>query len=211
MSLISKIKSNPSLKKFALWTLTSINEHRPRMWTKIFLNPFMHKRGTGSIIRGMSKIDLFPFNNFSLGNHSIIESFSTLNNGVGDITIGNHSFIGTSNVIIGPVEIGNRVMTAQHVVISGMNHSYEDINVPPTIQKVTSSTIRISDNVWIGANCVVIPGISIGRHSVIGAGSVVTRDIPDYCVAVGNPARVVKKYNHDNGVWEKIKSDGPAE
>jgi acetyltransferase-like isoleucine patch superfamily enzyme len=204
MGLISTIKSNSLLKKVALWMLTPPNEHRPRLWTKIFLNPFIHKRGKGSIIRGMSKIDLFPFNNFTLGKHTVIEHFSTVNNGVGDVTIGEYSFIGTSNVIIGPVIIGNRVMTAQNVVISGMNHSYKDVDLPPTIQPVTTSQITIADNVWIGANCVIIPGISIGHHSVIGAGSVVTKDIPDYCVAVGNPARLVKRYNHETKLWDKL-------
>ena len=180
------------------------NEHRPRLWTKVLLNPFIHSRGRGSIIRRRTKVDLFPFKNFRIGNHTIIEDFSTINNGVGDISIGNHSFIGAGNVIIGPVEIGNRVMTAQNVVISGMNHSYEDISTPPTIQPVTTHTIVIEDNVWIGANCVVIPGVRIGRHSVIGAGSVVTKDIPAYSVAVGNPSRVVKRYNEETKIWEKL-------
>jgi acetyltransferase-like isoleucine patch superfamily enzyme len=201
--MISKIKSNSFLKKIALWMLTPPYEYRPRLWTKIFLNPFIHKHGRGSIIRGRSKIDLFPFKNFSIGDYSVVEDFSTLNNGVGNLHIGDHSFIGAGNVIIGPVEIGNRVMTAQNVVISGMNHSYEDINIPPTLQKVTTNSIKIHDNVWIGANSVILPGITIGLHSVVGAGSVVTRNIPDYSVAVGNPAKVVKQYNHETGVWEK--------
>ena len=201
--MISKIKSNSVLKKIALWMLTPPNEHRPRLWTKIFLNPFMHKHGKGSIIRGRSKIDLFPFRDFSIGNYSIIEDFSTINNGVGNLYIGDHSFIGAGNVIIGPVEIGNRVMTAQNVVISGMNHSYEDISTPPTLQKVTTNPIKIYDNVWIGANSVILPGITIGRHSVVGAGSVVTKSLPEYSVAVGNPAKVVKQYNPETGVWEK--------
>lgn len=201
--MISKIKSNSVLKKIALWMLTPPNEHRPRLWTKIFLNPFMHKHGKGSIIRGRSKIDLFPFRDFSIGNYSIIEDFSTINNGVGNLYIGDHSFIGAGNVIIGPVEIGNRVMTAQNVVISGMNHSYEDIDTPPTLQKVSTNPIKIHDNVWIGANSVILPGITIGRHSVVGAGSVVTKSLPEYSVAVGNPAKVVKQYNPETGVWEK--------
>jgi acetyltransferase-like isoleucine patch superfamily enzyme len=204
MSLASKIKSNAFLKKLVLWMLSPPNEHRPRLWIKIFLNPFIHKRGKGSIIRWHTKVDLFPFNNFRIGDHTIIEEFSTINNGVGDISIGNHSFIGAGNVIIGPVTIGNRVMTAQHVVISGMNHSYEDLTTPPTIQPVTTHPIHIDDNVWIGANSVVIPGVKIGRHSVIGAGSVVTKDVPAYSVAVGNPARVVKQYNEETKAWEKI-------
>ncbi len=204
MSISEKIKSSPFLKKAVLWMLTSTNEHRPRLWTKIFLNPFRHTRGKGSSIRRRTKTDLFPFKNFKLGQYSVIEEFSIINNGVGDVAIGDHSFIGAGNVIIGPVEIGNRVMTAQNVVISGMNHSYEDINTPPTIQPVTVHLIVIEDNVWIGANSIIIPGIHIGRHSVVGAGSVVTKDIPAYSVAVGNPARIIKQYNSETKQWEKV-------
>ena len=151
-------------------------------------------------------MDLFPYKKFSLGDYSVIEDFTTINNGVGDVSIGNRSFIGISNVIIGPVEIADHVMTAQNVVISGMNHSYEDIHTPPTIQKVSTSAIRIAENVWIGANSVITAGVSIGRHTVVGAGSVVTKDLPEYCVAVGNPAKIIKRYNHENGIWEKVKS-----
>ena len=148
-------------------------------------------------------MDLFPYKDFKLGAYSVIEDFTTVNNGVGDVLIGDNSFIGVGNVIIGPVEIGNHVMTAQNVVISGMNHSYEDIHTPPTIQKVSTSQITIAENVWVGANSVITAGINIGRHTVIGAGSVVTKDLPGYCVAVGNPARIIKKYNAETKVWEK--------
>jgi acetyltransferase-like isoleucine patch superfamily enzyme len=72
------------------------------------------------------------------------------------------------------------------------------------MQKVTTSKISIAENVWIGANSVITAGINIGRHTVIGAGSVVTKDLPAYCVAVGNPARIVKQYNHETQVWEKV-------
>lgn len=204
MSISSLIRSNDSLKKAARWALISPNQYRPRLWVRMFLNPFKHKRGKGSIIRGRTKMDLFPYNNFGLGAYSVIEDFTTINNGVGDVLIGNRSFIGVSNVIIGPVEIADHVMTAQNVVISGMNHNYEDIHTPPTMQKVGTSKISIAENVWVGANSVIIAGVSIGRHTVIGAGSVVTKDLPAYCVAVGNPAKIIKQYNHETQVWEKV-------
>lgn len=205
MSLTSLIQSNSKLKRAARWALISPNQYRPRLWVRMLINPFKHSRGKGSIIRYRTKMDLFPYKDFKLGDYSVIEDFTTVNNGVGDVIIGNRSFIGVSNVIIGPVEIADHVMTAQNVVISGMNHSYEDVHVPPTMQKVTTSQIKISENVWIGANSVITSGVTIGRHSIIGAGSVVTKDIPEYCVAVGNPARLIKKYNQDTKVWEKIQ------
>lgn len=204
MSISSIIRSNDWMKKAARWALISPNQYRPRLWVRMFLNPFKHTRGKGSIIRRRTKMDLFPYRNFVLGNYSVIEDFSTLNNGVGDVLIGSRTFIGVANVIIGPVEIADHVMTAQNVVISGMNHSYEDIHTPPTMQKVSTSKITISENVWIGANSIITAGVSIGKHSVIGAGSVVTKNLPDYCVAVGNPARIIKQYNHETKIWEKI-------
>lgn len=204
MSVLSEIKSNPRLKKVALWMLSPSNEYRPRLWVKLFLNPFIHKRGSGSIIRSRTKMDLFPQRNFKLGALSVIEDFTIVNNAVGDVIIGTESFIGAGNVIIGPVDIADHVMTAQNVVISGMNHSYTDIHTPPTKQKVTIGKITIAENVWIGANTVVTAGVSIGKHSVIGAGSVVTKNVPDYSVAVGNPIRIIKKYNQETSLWERV-------
>lgn len=204
MSLVSKIKSNPKLKQFALALLIPKNDNKPRLWVRLFLNPFKHKRGKGSIIRSRTRIDVFPFNNFELGSGSVIEDFATINNGVGDVIIGDRTFIGMSNVIIGPVKMGNDIILAQNIVISGLNHGYEDINVPPSKQKVVCKQINIADDVWIGANCVVTAGVSIGKHSIIGAGSVVTKNIPDFSIAVGNPAKVIKIYDHVSNTWQKI-------
>lgn len=202
--LVEKIKSNNLLKRIAHWCLIPSNEYRPRLWVKLFINPFKHKKGKGSKIYSRTRMDVLPFNRFQIGNFSTIEDFSTINNGVGDVIIGDNSIIGISNVIIGPVEIGSNVMLAQNIVVSGLNHGYEHINIPPKDQKVTTSSIKISDNVWIGANCVITAGVTIGKHSVIGAGSIVTKEIPDYAVAVGNPARVIKKYNFETKNWEKV-------
>jgi len=204
MSVVSKIKSNPALKSLALQLLIPANEHRPRLWVRLFLNPFKHKRGKGSVVRSMTRMDVFPFNNFSLGDGSVIEDFSTINNGVGDVFIGDRTIIGLGNTVIGPVNIGNDVMFAQNVVVSAMNHGYEDINVPPSKQKDIIRLITIEDEVWIGANCVITIGVTVGKHSIVGAGSVVTKDIPPYCIAVGNPAKVIKKYNKETAAWEKV-------
>ncbi|MEO6729198.1 MAG: acyltransferase [Candidatus Dojkabacteria bacterium] len=149
-------------------------------------------------------MDILPFNKFEIGSKSLIEDFCTINNGVGDVTIGNETIIGLGNTIIGPVIIGNGVMLAQNIVVSGLNHGYEDISISPSKQAVTTKLIIINDDVWIGANATITAGVSIGKHSVIGAGSVVVKDVPDYCIAVGNPARVIKKYNFETKLWDKI-------
>jgi acetyltransferase-like isoleucine patch superfamily enzyme len=207
MSITSKINSNSTLKKLALWMLIPTNQYKPRLWVKLILNPFKHKKGKGSVIQQRTRMDLFPYNNFELGKGSMIEDFSTVNNGVGDVVIGNKTIIGIGCTLIGPIIIGDDVMLAQNIVVSALNHGYQDVSIPPSMQKVVCKPIEISNNVWIGANCVITAGIKIGRHSVIGAGSVVTKDIPDYSVAVGNPAKVVKQYNPQTELWESINNN----
>jgi acetyltransferase-like isoleucine patch superfamily enzyme len=203
MSFVSHIKSNPALKKIAHGLLIPKYEHRPRFWIRAFVNPFFHKKGKNTIIRRSARMDVFPYNKFEMGEQSVIESFATVNNGVGDVTIGKQSIVGMGNVIIGPVSIGNEVMLAQNIVISGLNHGYEDVSISPRQQKEVCKQIIIADDVWIGANAVITAGVTIGKHSVIGAGSVVTKDIPEFSVAIGNPAKVVKKYNAVTELWEK--------
>lgn len=204
MSIVSKIKASPRLKKLALTMLIPANEHRPRLWVRLFLNPFKHKRGKNSIVRSRTRLDVFPYNEFALGKESVIEDFATINNGVGNVIIGDRTIIGIGNVIIGPVEIGSHVMLAQNIVISGLNHGYEDVHISPSMQPVSCKPILISDEVWIGANSVITAGVTLGKHCIIGAGSIVTKDIPEFSVAVGNPAKVIKKYNHEIGKWEKV-------
>jgi acetyltransferase-like isoleucine patch superfamily enzyme len=206
MSIVSKIKSNPSLKRLAHWMMVPSNEHRPRLWIRLFVNPFFHSRGKQSVIRRRTRLDVFPYNKFDLGAKSVIEDFATINNGVGDVRIGSQTIVGLGNVIIGPVQIGNEVMLAQNIVVSGLNHGYEDIAISPAAQQVSCKQITIQDAVWIGSNSVITAGVTLGKHCVIGAGSVVTKDIPEFSVAVGNPAKVIKKYNKDLGIWEKVIS-----
>lgn len=204
MSIVDRIKSSPRLKKIAHWLLIPPNDHKPRLWVRLMINPFKHKKGKSSIIRYRNRMDVFPFNRFEIGTGSTIEDFVTVNNGVGDVIIGDHSMIGIGSVIIGPVTIGNHVMLAQNIVVSGLNHGYEDPHRPPSLQKEVRKQIVISDDVWIGANSVITAGITIGKHVVVGAGSVVTKSIPDYCVAVGNPARIIKQYSFEEATWKRI-------
>jgi acetyltransferase-like isoleucine patch superfamily enzyme len=204
MSLKETIKNNPALKKFVHWLLIPTGEAKPRLWVKLFLNRFVHKRGKGAKIRGRSRIDTLPFNKFELGDHSTIESFSTINNGVGDVIIGNNTLIGMANVLIGPITIGNDVIFAQNIVASGLNHGYTDVNLPIVKQPVTTATITVGNGSWIAANVVITAGVSIGEHCVIAAGSVVTKSIPPFCVAAGNPARPIKKYDAEIKEWVRV-------
>jgi len=204
MNLIKYIKGNPRLKQMVLNAMMPKNQARPRLWVKLFLNPFKHSKGKNARICRNSRIDVMPFNNFVLGDNSTIEDFCTINNGVGDVLIGQRSRIGMGNVLIGPVTIGNDVILAQNIVLSGLNHGYEDIHLPPHKQPVTKKKITLEDEVWIGANVVVVAGVTIGKHAIVAAGSVVTKDVPAYSVVVGNPAKVIKQYNAQTEKWERI-------
>jgi acetyltransferase-like isoleucine patch superfamily enzyme len=88
--------------------------------------------------------------------------------------------------------------------MSGLNHVYADVETPIYLQPVTTSTITIEDDCWIGANAVITAGVTIGKHSVIAGGAVVTKNIPPFSVAVGNPAKVIKQYNFETKTWEKV-------
>lgn len=167
---------------------------RPRRWMVLFRFLYM-KRGKDSIIYQSVRKDITPFHPFTLGNYSVIEDYCCINNAVGEIQIGDRTRIGLHNTIIGPVRIGDDVNLAQGVVVSGLNHNYEDTLRTINEQGVTTSPIIIEDDVWIGANVVITAGVHIGKHSVIGAGSIVTKDIPSYSTAVGNPSRVIKRYD----------------
>jgi acetyltransferase-like isoleucine patch superfamily enzyme len=99
------------------------------------------------------------------------------------------------------VAIGDHVLTANNVYISDNSHGYEDVSRPIMHQPVIfKRAVSIGDGTWLGENACVI-GASVGRNCVIGANSVVTHDIPDYCVAVGAPARIVRRFDAALGKW----------
>ncbi|HEY4504912.1 MAG TPA: acyltransferase [Candidatus Paceibacterota bacterium] len=94
---------------------------------------------------------------------------------------------------VGGIEIGNMVRIAPYTCIVSFDHEFKDPNVPIKFQTKRLAKVVIEDDVWLGSHVVVTSGVRIGKGSVIGAGSVVTKDIPPYSIAVGVPARVIKK------------------
>lgn len=121
------------------------------------------------------------------------------------LEIGSGSTIGNFNHIIAShrIIIGENVLTADKVYISDNIHNYDDINTPIKEQQIVQKKdVYIGDGSWLGENVCVI-GATIGKHCVIGANSVVTKDIPDYSVAVGSPARVIKRYDLEKKEWTK--------
>jgi acetyltransferase-like isoleucine patch superfamily enzyme len=103
--------------------------------------------------------------------------------------------------------IEENALTADRVYISDNLHDYSDPAIPIKNQKIIQkSEVIIGSGCWIGENVSII-GASVGKNSVIGANSVVTKDIPDYCVAVGIPARIIKRYNFKTNTWERTDSN----
>lgn len=203
MDIKQYLQQHPQLKKRLHRLIMHPVKTRPYWWIRL-LQPLYIKKGKGAVIYRSVRKDLPPFHQFRLGKYSVIEDYSCLNNAVGDIIIGDYTRVGLHNTIIGPVCIGNHVNLAQGVVISGLNHNYTDATTLIDNQGVSTSPILIKDDSWIAANVVVTAGVTIGRHCIVGAGCVVTKDIPDYCIAVGNPMRIIKRYNHQLQTWEKI-------
>jgi len=122
------------------------------------------------------------------------------------LEIGAGTYIGRSAHIIAikHVRIGDKVLIADRVYISDNVHGYEDPTRPIIEQQVVlKGDVEIGDGSWLGENTCVI-GAKIGVHCVIGANSVVTRDIPDYSVAVGAPARIIKRWDAQSGAWVKV-------
>jgi acetyltransferase-like isoleucine patch superfamily enzyme len=126
--------------------------------------------------------------------HAMLHVFNFRNLPRAAITIGKNCFIGEFNVVRGQggVHIGDDVYTGPMVQIVAVNHVYDDPNRPMREQGITAEGITIEDDVWIGAGAAVLDGVTIGRGSVIGAGSVVAGDIPPYSIAVGTPAKPIK-------------------
>lgn len=109
------------------------------------------------------------------------------------------------------VRLGDNVLIASKVFISDLNHgNYSDEGLidspytPPSERKLYAKPIIIEDNVWLGEFVSVLSGVTIGKGSIVGANSVVSRSLPPYVIAVGTPARVVKKYNFDTKKWDKV-------
>jgi len=122
------------------------------------------------------------------------------------LEIGEGTNIGHFNHIYATqhIKIGKNVLTADKVYISDNLHSYQDIHTPIIQQPIKQiNPVEIGDGTWIGENAVIL-GAKVGKNCVIGSNAVVTQDIPDYSIAVGIPAKVIKQFDTSSNTWIKV-------
>lgn len=174
--------------EFLPWNSLSDREKAEQaVWQAELEEKYAVSFGEGSVISH----DAFLYGvKGSFGSHTLIGSHALLRSL--EITAGNNCSFNSYSVVHGKVTLGDNVRIAPGAKIFGENHGFSAIDIPICTQPNTRKGIVIESDVWIGANAVICDGARVGAHSVIGAGSVVTHDIPPYSVAAGNPARVIK-------------------
>jgi acetyltransferase-like isoleucine patch superfamily enzyme len=159
---------------------------------------------------------LFGERYMRIGTETIIGAYATLSAGVAPshelerdtvVRIGDRCLIGRGSGIVAheSIEIGDDVFTGHHVYITDANHGYEDVTLPIGRQFGAPRPVSIGSGSWLGHGSIVLPGACIGEHVVVGAGAVVTGVLPDFSVAVGSPARVVRRYDPERG-WHDAGS-----
>ncbi len=122
------------------------------------------------------------------------------------VTIGNRVLIGRGSGVVGhqSIVIGDGVFTGHNVYITDANHGYEDIELTIGEQFAPPKPVAVGAGSWLGHGSIVLPGAHIGEHVAVGAGSVVTGELPSYSVAVGNPARVIRRYDTERKEWVAV-------
>lgn len=117
-----------------------------------------------------------------------------------ELEIGDRSGVGQSANLSGHIVIGNDVMMGPYCTMMTYSHNHDRIDVPMNQQGFEPERTKyIGDDVWIGRNVTILPGANVGSHCIIGAGAVVTRDVPDYAIVGGVPAKVIRYRTEGNG------------
>lgn len=145
--------------------------------------------GKGVIIESNVKI----YNHTKIGNNVTLgDNVELRSNKPSFVSIGDRTSINRNSLIMGVVSIGEDCSIAPGCIVVGSNHVFDDCNTKIKMQGLSRKGIVIENNVWLGANVVVLDGVNIGEGCVIGAGAVVTKSIPANSIAVGNPCRILK-------------------
>ena len=188
------------LKKYLLWIVyvTRFNEYHISCYLRkpILITPKYISLGRNVHIRDFARIEGVS----KYGNQHFTPSI-IIGDGCG---IEQCVHITCAKSII----IGANTAIAAHVTITDINHPYIDVNIPIEQQNIEVQEVVIGDDCKLYNGVVVLPGVHIGKHVPIGANAVVTHSIPSYCVAVGCPAYIIKRYNFEIQKWQKTDKNG---
>ena len=183
-----------------------------RLITVVFYRPLFRAIGSGTTIRKPILISNPQF--ISIGNGVFIRDGARF-----DIVTKHSGQVFAPEVVIGDgalfeqgfhlacaesIAIGARVACSRNVSIFDVWHRYEDVRVPIIDQPLGTAPVSVGEGTLIGMGSVILPGVSIGRHCMIGANSVVNRDIPDFCVAAGVPARIIRRHDAVRDQWVRV-------
>ncbi|WSQ57857.1 hypothetical protein OG507_12650 [Streptomyces sp. NBC_01217] len=149
--------------------------------------------GTGSYVSPRAVLQEHA--RIAIGKRTLVGRLVELVPQGGSITIGNDCSLNNHVVLYGAggITVGDGCRIATGVVIVAFNHGHDDLALPIRHQSITARGVLVEDEVWIGARSILLDGVTIGSGSVIGAGSVVTRDVPEHAIVAGNPARVLRR------------------
>jgi carbonic anhydrase/acetyltransferase-like protein (isoleucine patch superfamily) len=178
-----------------------------------------HRFGAGTLM-AFPPGDVFGEEHIAIGEASLFAAHVSLSVGMAPgqplppgatspvLQIGDRCSIGRASHIVAhrSVRIGDDVITGPHCYVTDQNHVYADPDVPVGQQWPTDDPVVIGDGSWLGAGAIVLPGTSLGRNTVVGAGAVVRGDFPDHAVLVGAPAKVVRRYTPGEG-WQPTLRD----
>lgn len=178
-------------------------------WNGFKILRFSHFGKGSTILKGLivnSPQSINIYNNVRIGRYARFSCYSSKSK-KGRICIGDNSYICDyfSVLTADDVIIGNDTLFASFVTILGENHGINpDCDLKYGLQDLTGGKVVVKNNCWIGEKVIILPGVTIGDWSIIGAGSVVNKSIPPYSIAVGNPAKVIKRYNFESKKWERV-------
>ncbi len=202
---MKKLKGLLKFRTRRIWSFLCILRN---IYYKLLIPYYKHKNvGKKSFID--KSVQVNGWKNVSIGHHTVIGSDAWINvNGriknQFHVTIGNNCCIGRRNFFSSGIiiSLGNYCMTGPECKLIGSDHIIDSPLVPYIISGNTfEKSIFLKTNVWLGASVIIIGNVTIGHGSIIGAGALVTKDIPPFSIAIGNPCKIIKRYDFNSKRW----------